>query len=161
MSSVENITVVSGDSTEFEMTVGAAKQSELLKRMLDDDNCVVDRVPLSNVNTTTLVKVMEYCQKHADHEAAMAGARVPIADVEELKAWDAEFMKVDTDMLYHILTAADYMEILGLFDLACQTVADLIKGKNPKKIRRIFNIKNDLTPQEEQRFRAKYRWDFY
>ena len=40
------------------------------------------------------------------------------------------------------------MDIKGLLDVTCKTVANMIKGKAPEEIRRTFNIKNDFTPQE-------------
>lgn len=42
------------------------------------------------------------------------------------------------------------MDIKGLLDVTCKTVANMIKGKTPEEIRRTFNIKNDFTPQEEE-----------
>jgi S-phase kinase-associated protein 1 len=45
---------------------------------------------------------------------------------------------------------ANYLNINNLLDLACQAVADMITGKTPEEIRKIFNIKNDFTPEEEE-----------
>ena len=42
------------------------------------------------------------------------------------------------------------MDIKGLLDVTCKTVANMIKGKTPEEIRKTFNIKNDFTPQEEE-----------
>ncbi|KAJ6117847.1 S-phase kinase-associated protein 1A [Penicillium sp. IBT 18751x] len=41
-------------------------------------------------------------------------------------------------------------EIEKLLDLGCNAVANMIKGKSVKEIRRIFNIPNDFTPEEEE-----------
>jgi S-phase kinase-associated protein 1 len=51
--------------------------------------------------------------------------------------------------------AANYLNINNLLDLACQAVADMITGKTPEEIRKIFNIKNDFTPEEEELRRKK------
>ena len=45
---------------------------------------------------------------------------------------------------------ANYMFIKRVLYLTCQTVAYKIKEKNSKKIREIFNIKNNLTPKERK-----------
>ncbi|XP_028763326.1 SKP1-like protein 1B [Neltuma alba] len=162
-SPVEKITVVSSDGDEFKITVAAAVQSEQLKQMPTDDSISIDKVRMEKVSTEILVKVIEYCQKHADHEAVAKanGSGASDSKAEELNKWGAEFMKVDVeDRLFHSLMAANYLEIKGLFDLACQTVADLIKGKTLKQIRKIFNLKNDFTPEEEERLRRQHNCSF-
>ena len=58
------------------------------------------------------------------------------------------------------IQAANYLNIKGLLDLTCQTVADMIKGKTPEEIRKTFNIKNDFTPEEEEEVRRENQWAF-
>jgi S-phase kinase-associated protein 1 len=52
------------------------------------------------------------------------------------------------------------LNIKELLDLTCQTVADMIKNKTPEEIRRIFNIVNDFTPEEEEEVRRENQWAF-
>lgn len=67
----------------------------------------------------------------------------------------------DTLVLFSFsIQAANYLNIKGLLDLACQTVADMIKGKTPEEIRKTFNIKNDFTPEEEEEIRRENQWAF-
>ncbi len=48
--------------------------------------------------------------------------------------------------------------IIGLLDVTCKTVANMIKGKTPEEIRKTFNIKNDFNPQEEEQVRKENEW---
>ncbi|KAM3193986.1 hypothetical protein ACQJBY_035609 [Aegilops geniculata] len=163
------ITLKSSDGEEFEVEEAVAMESQTIRHMIEDD-CADNGIPLPNVNSKILSKVIEYCNKHvqakpADGAAAGAGASdaaaaAPAAPAEDLKNWDAEFVKVDQATLFDLILAANYLNIKGLLDLTCQTVADMIKGKTPEEIRKTFNIKNDFTPEEEEEIRRENQWAF-
>ncbi|KAK2427038.1 SKP1-like protein 1A [Trifolium repens] len=78
----------------------------------------------------------------------------------DLKAWDADFVKVDQATLFDLILAANFLNIENLLNLTCQTVAYMIKGKTPEDIRKTFNIKNDFSPEEEEEIRRKNQWTF-
>ncbi|KAL5556440.1 hypothetical protein UlMin_038676 [Ulmus minor] len=124
--------------------------------MIEDD-CANNGIPLPNVTSKILSKVIEYYKKHV--ETPKLDERATTVD-DELKAWDADFVKVDRATLFDLILAANYLNIKSLLDLTCQTVADMIEGKTPEEIRKTFNIKNDFTPEEEDKVRRENQWAF-
>ncbi|KAH9607404.1 hypothetical protein KSS87_017528 [Heliosperma pusillum] len=167
------INLKSSDGETFEVEEIVAMESQTIKHMVEDD-CADNVIPLPNVTSTILAKVIEYCKKHvdssssssnsADTTTASATATATVTATagvdEDLKNWDAEFVKVDQSTLFDLILAANYLNIKSLLDLTCQTVADMIKGKTPEEIRKTFNIKNDFTPEEEEEVRRENQWAF-
>ncbi|XP_022144285.1 SKP1-like protein 1A [Momordica charantia] len=156
MSSARKITLKSSDGEIFEVDEAVALESQTIKHMIEDD-CADSGIPLPNVNSKILSKVIEYCKKHV--ESPKPEDRAASVD-DDLKTWDTEFVKVDQATLFDLILAANYLNIKSLLDLTCQTVADMIKGKTPEEIRKTFNIKNDFTPEEEEEVRRENQWAF-
>ncbi|KAK4260657.1 hypothetical protein QN277_003743 [Acacia crassicarpa] len=154
MSSMK-VTLKSSDGESFEIDEVVALESQALKHLIED-KCDTNGIPVPNVTGKILAKVIEYCKKHV--EAANSEEK-KVSD-EDLKTWDAEFVKVDQAMLYDLILAANYLNIKSLLDLTCQTVAEMIKGKSPEEIRKTFRIKNDFTPAEEEEIRRENHWAF-
>lgn len=50
------------------------------------------------------------------------------------------------------------MEIEGLLNLMCRTVAEMMKGKSVEELRRTFDVSNDYTPEEEEEVRREVSW---
>ena len=67
-------------------------------------------------------------------------------------------LQVDQGTLFELILAANYLDIKGLLDVTCKTVANMIKGKTPEEIRKTFNIKNDFSPEEEEKVRRENEW---
>ncbi|XP_047322246.1 SKP1-like protein 1B [Impatiens glandulifera] len=148
------IMLKSSDGETFEVEESVALESQTIKHMIEDD-CADTVIPLPNVTSKIMAKVIEYCKKHVES---------PKSDdksvEEDLKTFDADFVKVDQGTLFDLILAANYLNIKSLLDLTCQTVADMIKGKTPEEIRKTFNIKNDFTPEEEDEVRRENAWAF-
>jgi S-phase kinase-associated protein 1 len=131
----------------------------------------MDFVPLIP-NVFLTIQILEYCEHHKDeplpapNDELQDGISNPRrARTTEISEWDQKFMAVDQEMVFDIILGANYLEIKPLVsvlldrtpdiseiitsDLGCQTVANMIKGKTPEEIRKLFNIVNEFTPEEE------------
>ncbi|KAK9929526.1 hypothetical protein M0R45_026642 [Rubus argutus] len=150
------ITLKSSDGETFEVDEAVALESQTIKHMVED-GCADNAIPLPNVTGSILAKVIEYCRKHVEEGK---DAEKDKSGESPLKTFDADFIKVDQNVLFDLILAANYLNIKGLLDLTCQTVADMIKGKTPEEIRKTFNIKNDFTPEEEEEVRRENQWAF-
>ncbi|PQQ04123.1 SKP1-like protein 1B [Prunus yedoensis var. nudiflora] len=145
MASVEmkKITLKSDDGEIFEVEEAVAMQSQTIKHMVEDD-CAKGVIPLQNVTSNILAKVIEYCKKHHEEDAddeKNKGKKHHEEDADDEKnkdinKWDAGFVKVD--------------QHCGGHD----------EGKDTEEIREIFNIKNDFTPEEEEAIRKENHWAF-
>ncbi|XP_062227703.1 SKP1-like protein 1B [Phragmites australis] len=174
---VTTITLICSDNEAFEVPEAAASMSLTIRHLIED-GCADGGIPLPNVTAGILAKVLEYCSKHvaasseagsasdaaSNSEAGSSSNAVDAATApekeEDLASFDKAFIDVEQDTLYDLLMAANYLEVKGLLDLACQKVADMIKGKTPDAIRQTFKIKNDFSPEQEEKIREEYQWAF-
>ncbi|KAH7863119.1 hypothetical protein Vadar_013537 [Vaccinium darrowii] len=76
------------------------------------------------------------------------------------ESYDSEFVDKDQTALFDLIRAANYLEVKGLLGLLCQKVADMIKDMTSEEVRRMFNIVNDFTPEEEENVRKENAWAF-
>ncbi|KAI3864933.1 hypothetical protein MKW92_005950 [Papaver armeniacum] len=114
------VTLSSSDGVPFDVEEAVALQSQTIKHMIED-GCADNGIPLTNVTSNILAKVLEYCKKHVGD--IPKGNDGKVEDLE-LQKWDAEFVEVDQDTLLDLILAANYLNIKHLLNLTCQTVAD-------------------------------------
>uniref|UniRef100_A0A453DZN7 SKP1-like protein n=5 Tax=Triticinae TaxID=1648030 RepID=A0A453DZN7_AEGTS len=157
------VTLRSSDGEEFVVqadTIAAA--SVLIKNMLEE-GCAAGAIPLTQVTGRILARVVDYCNRHyADADAAAYVVKTTFSSGDpDLDRFDTDFVSgVDQDTLFDLLLAANYLEVQGLLDLACKTVADQMRGKTVEGMRAHFNILNDYTKEEEAQVRSEVAWAF-
>lgn len=176
----QTVVLVSGEGERFTVDRQIAERSILLKNYLNDmheSNFQTDSdideandedeedddeedgivMPVPNVRSSVLQKIIEWAEHHKD-------SNFPDEDDDDSRksapvdSWDREFLKVDQEMLYEIILAANYLNIKPLLDAGCKVVAEMIRGRSPEEIRRTFNIVNDFTPEEEAAIRRENEW---
>lgn len=60
--------------------------------------------------------------------------------------------------MFELILAANYLDAKALLDVACKTVANMLKGKTAQQIRQTFNITNDFTQAEEGIVSTENNW---
>lgn len=145
----------------FGLTIRISNRPNRQSQITEDEEDNEDNleIPLPNVKSQVLQKVIEFCEHH--HKEPMTEIEKPLksnvmADV--VQNWYADFVDLEQVLLFELILAANYMDIKPLLDLTCATVASMIKGKSPEDIRATFNITNDFTPEEEAQVREENRW---
>lgn len=95
----------------------------------DVDPSEAQEIPLLNVHSATLSKVLAWCTYHVTNPMATIEKPIRSSNIASLvSAWDAEFVNVDQGLLFELILAANYMNVKGLLDLTCTKVASMIKG---------------------------------
>ena len=158
---MKNIQLQSFDGEIFKVDVEIAKQSVTIKTMLEDLDLVDferEIVPLPNIKAAILKMVIQWAQYHKDDPPPTEDDENQENQTDDISSWDSEFLKVEQGDLLDLIFAANYLNIKGVLDVTCKTVANMIKGKTPQQIRETFNIKNDFTPSEEEHIRKEYEW---
>jgi S-phase kinase-associated protein 1 len=65
--------------------------------------------------------------------------------------WNNRFFDLPDNILFEIIEASCFLDIDSLFELSCNEVVNTIKKCNtPNDVRKRFNIKDDITPEEKQ-----------
>jgi len=155
----ENVKLKSSQGDVFVVEREVAVMSNLLKNMIEDSG-PDEEIPLPNVKSTILQKVIDYCKHHRDEppEEIQKPLKSHVLTECGVTDWDNTFVTIEQEVLFELILAANYLDIKCLLDLTCAKVASLIKGKTPEEIRQQFNIANDFTPEEEAQVREENKW---
>lgn len=116
----------------------------LVRTLLDDIGMDTDMViPLHKVGSTILYFILQWCTYHKD-------APAPVADkhklINKISKWAKNFLDDEPDFLFEFIVAANYLDVPLLLENACKTVADMMKGKTSREIRRFFQIPTEDLP---------------
>jgi len=96
----------------------------------EDGEDSITELPLPNVKSQVLSKVIEFCEYH--NKEPMTEIEKPLKSQvmsDVVQKWYADFVDLEQVLLFELILAANYMDIKPLLDLTCATVASMIKGK--------------------------------
>lgn len=142
------------DGVVLDVDVQIAQCSKTIRAWMD---CVEDgeAIRLMDVDSAILEKVLQWAAFHRNDPEPV----VPQPPVQYgMCSWDRDFLEVDVPTLVGLTSAADYLDIPRLCRLLCFTLAQKMRGKTTEEMRTMFDIENDLTPEEEEQIRAENEW---
>ena len=118
-----------------------------------------EEVNVPRINKRCLEKVVEWCTYFLDHEPPVIEPPLCHSDLRMVvDEWSATFIEVEQDMLFELIEAGVYLDIVALEKLAGAKIASQIRLKSCKEIRQYFSIVNDFTPEEEEKIKNEERW---
>ena len=151
------VNLMSQEGDQFQVEVKVAKMSELVKTMIPEeaeDEEDAQEIPLPNVKSHVLAKVIEFCRHYAEEPMSEIEKPLKSANMHEVvQEWYANYVDVDQELLFELILAANYMDIKPLLDLTCAKVASMIKGKTPEEIEHVQQA--PPTPEEEAQVREE------
>lgn len=177
-----DIKLVSCDGEQFVVNAKAAIISDLIKNMVNESQDGDDEdqeIPLPNVNSSVLAKVILFMQHHLEHPMDEIEKVGPLAfelrraihlfsPSQPMKETDltklvgpffAGFIcEQKTQDLFDILLAANYLDCKPLLDLGSARIASIVKTNSVEDIRKILDITNDFTPEEEAKAIEQHGW---
>jgi S-phase kinase-associated protein 1 len=96
----KRVKLKSSDDEMFEVEEAVAFESQAVKNMIEDTG-MDHPIPLPNVSSKILAKVIEYCKYHVDNQKSTDDK--PATPEDEIKAWDQDFVKVDQATLFDLI----------------------------------------------------------
>lgn len=140
------IKLQSNDGVVIETDINTAKCMGTIRTMMEYCDITECNVPLPNVNSTILRKVIEWSMVHYEDDTPNLAKKTD-DDVNEekhtnkLSSWDVNFLRVDQNTLFELIRAANYLDVKGLIDVTARKIAQMMEGKSPEELRRTFHIK--------------------
>ncbi|KAK6773626.1 hypothetical protein RDI58_028864 [Solanum bulbocastanum] len=88
-----------------------------------EDDFVSNVIPLPNVDSKTMNKVIQYWKKHSEEDVSKY----------VLMEFEKAFVKVHHLILLALILAAIFLNHKEILDMMCQEVANRIKRKTPEE----------------------------
>jgi hypothetical protein len=179
-SDAPSVKLVTSDDETLEVPLQVARMSETIKNLLDDigGGDADMPIPISNVSAGVLRAILVYLDHYKDVDRLLVpvyqkelevhrtapecpSARPPFYHPVLIEEWDQEFCSaMDTNTLFEVMLAANYLDIPSLLALTEKTIGEMLRNKTPEAIRKQFGIVNNHTPAEELQLRKEVVWDY-
>lgn len=172
MWSDDQISVQTCDGETFLVPRKLRQCSRTLHELSQEVDLDKDVVVLPQITAKVLKRLVAWWNLHKDdpeppakpevkHEGASAMPPLPdiTAEPKVISTVDQEFFKpLSHEDIFELILATNFLHIEELLDLCCATVANMTLGKTPTEIYKMFDVKEELTPEEEDEIRKENPW---
>lgn len=147
-----SVTITSTDNVKVTFSLKAALMSQFINDMLSDhehDQNITLSSGIIPFDAETLQLVAEYCEHHKENPPGEIEKPLKNGSLKEsVPEWDFNFINIQFEKLKVLATASNFLNIVGLVQLSCAQLCQLIRNLDSNKIRAMFSIENDLSTKE-------------
>ena len=97
---LKKIALKTSEGEIFKVNEALLNVSSTIKLLIDEKG-IENAIPLPDISSKILSKIIEYLKMHAEFDAA--ASMTSMSDKKSIEAWDTEFMKVEMDTLYKLV----------------------------------------------------------
>lgn len=75
-----------------------------------------------------------------------------------IQIWCNNFLNISNSELIELINESYKLNIKPLLDLCCYHISQIIKDKPIIELRKLFNVENDFTKEEEETLKKETEW---
>jgi hypothetical protein len=140
------ILLESSDGVLFSVRKNVASQSHTIRRLMEEVG--TERpILLSHVSSNILQDVIIYCTYHSQHGISLTQ--------DDAERREVEYLKMKYEELVRLLDLArilnpHYLDIKSRFDVARQTISNMVNEVSPRRIFEILNVHEEEETSDEK-----------
>lgn len=158
METKELFTIVLDDGSEY---VCEAKRFVTIKNLLDDiDDEDENPLPVPGISKEIFELVIKFMELHPSEEDIKNSTEEGQQElrVNCLEQKDIDFFKMELKIIFELILAANYLDFKLLLEYSCKNIAEMIKGKKPDEIKKVFGVEGDFTEEEKDQVITDNPW---
>ncbi|KXJ72256.1 hypothetical protein RP20_CCG018464 [Aedes albopictus] len=146
---IPQIKLQSEDEQILEVSPKIYKCLNTINSMLDDPfrtAKIEEAIPVPNVSTSSLEKVLEWAEYHIDDEPLEENdGCIPV-----ISEWERQFLQVEKNVLIELVLASEYLGIQRLLDITNTAVVDFIKNEPPRNVEDSTTMDDDFVVEQQE-----------
>ena len=156
------ISLICKDDEKTTIPLEQANRLGTIKNVLDDiDDGEEGDIPIQHVSIRNLDIIKDFmvlhpCEQDSINltEEGKMNLRVSSMDKEDVEF----FRKLSLEEMFNLILDVNFLDYKLMLDYCCKYIADIIKGKTPDEIKKIFSIEGEFTEEEKSQITKDNPW---